>query len=119
MFGNIDPTLSPLDPTDTDAQMHLVIREGTWYHKIAWKLNAREFFPNNIPIMGPGLRVGKEAALAVQRAKTEFINGARNGPLQIVICSPDPAGHGGTYFRSCTTYILLYFILRLCPKNVQ
>ena len=56
--------------------------------------------------MGPGLRVGKEAALAVQRAKTEFINGARNGPLQIVICSPDPAGHGGTYSRSCTTIIL-------------
>ena len=84
-----------LDPTDCDAIMHLPIREGTWYHKIAWKLNARAYFPNNIPLMGHGIRMGKAAALAVQREKLEFQRGARYGPLQIVICAPDPSGFGG------------------------
>ena len=47
--------------------------------------------------MAIGKQKGKAAALAVQREKYEFVYNARHGPLQIVICTPDPAGHGGVY----------------------
>ena len=99
MFKNIDL----IDPTDNDSIMHLGIREGTWYFKLGRNLNVREYFPNNTPIMMAGYHKGKEAALAVQRAKLEFRRKAREGPLKMVIDSPDPSGHGGMY-------LILYLI---------
>ena len=88
MFKNINCV-------DVDSIMHLVIREGTWYFKIGWNLNARYAFKNQIPVMAIGKQKGKVAALAVQREKYEFVHNARHGPLKLVICTPDPAGHGG------------------------
>ena len=75
--------------------MHLPIRETTHYFKIGWSLNAREHFPNNIPIMETGKRKGEAAALAVKNERIIFRGRARNGPLKMVIDSPDSAGHGG------------------------
>ena len=88
MFTNIDCC-------DVDSVMHMPIREATWYYKVGFNLNARYAFKNRVPVMGQGKQKGKAAALAVAREKYEFVYNVRHGPLQLVICSPDPAGHGG------------------------
>ena len=89
------PMFDEIDCVDVDSPMHLPIRETTWYYKLGWNLNARESFPNNIPIMAQGKQKGENAALAVKNERISFRKKAREGPLKMVIDSPDPSGHGG------------------------
>ena len=90
------PMTTFLDPTDVDTPLHDWIRDLSNLEKIAYNLNSREDFPKGIPVMERGKRKGKKAALRVQRERLEFIEKAKNGPLQLTLDSPDPSGYGGS-----------------------
>ena len=84
-----------LDLTDVDVPLHAWINDLGNMEKIIYNFNSRDFFPKRTPVMEAGKHKGKAAALAVQRAKLEFRDEARE-KLHLVLDTPDPAGYGGS-----------------------
>ena len=89
------PMVQFLDLTDVDAVLHQWLRDLGNMEKIIYRFNARDKFPKRTPTMEAGVKMTKEAALAVQLAKLNFREEALE-KLQLILDTPDPAGHGGS-----------------------
>ena len=55
-------------------------------------LNSRDAFPNREPTMRGQIK-GPIITKAVELARKNFISEAKNGPLKMLIDSPDPHGY--------------------------
>ena len=83
--------------------LHLWIRDLTDYERLGQFLYARNAFPNKIPIMhGRGFpaRYRKRIKKRIAEGKQFMQDQARNGPLGMMLMTPDAHGTGGSRLES-------------------
>ena len=76
--------------------LHTWINTLRFFEDLPFFLNARHAFPDGIPVRGAGLHKSDEQHYALKMAKLEFIEKAKNGPLNLTLCTPNSTGAGGS-----------------------
>ena len=89
------PMTTFLDLCDVDPVLHFILHELGSYEKILYHYNSRDSFEGGVPVMSQGKPKGKAASLAIQRAKIDFIENAKE-LLGLIFDCPDPSGFGGS-----------------------
>ena len=83
---------SRLKPHQFVSIMHCKIAALRWTKETAIHYNAREAFPDEIPIQGMGKRKSQEQKDAVEISKSDLLAFAKYGPFNHPLGQVDPTG---------------------------
>ena len=105
------------DPHKCLPPLHWLLNELNNFEQFLYHFNARQHFPNNIPLMGVGNAKTKRQMKKVKEAKYRVIEKAKN-TLKILLDSPNSGGTAGNTgimkmdMNLTQTYIELCSILK-------
>ena len=108
------PGFKKIDCTKMLPPLHYWLCSLKHIENFAYIINTpKEKFPKKKRVMGKGTRKGKVATKAINDEKKEFISKARNGPLGLLLDSPNGGGNGGKNYM-LTSKIWQLGVMKKC-----